>query len=579
LEDFNYLLSPKDYEAIYKVMRNNDIEAYLALSEDWSAQCTTASDIPIAERRAKYQVAQLLKKFMFDTSKEQRIAKAKEKFYLAEANCALYNSELYSELQASSDIWNSQLLTYARSFLSKLLGPTTVGQHEALLLSSRHGPGANLDTRNGLVSSYDKYGNWPYSCTKDALGYAMFAIAQDKRWIGALLDSYRDKLGIPQHFPIRMSEFWSAVLHPVEANKVTFVPKNAQTERTIAIEPAMNLYLQLGVDGYVRKRLKRFYVDLDDQEHNQYLAMCGSIREHTKSFATIDLSMASDSLSLKLCEILLPHDWYTYLCRLRSPYGKLGHEIISYEKISSMGNGYTFAIESAVFTAIIYAVMKINRIPFLPENFSVFGDDLIVPTRIYYQVVEALRLCGFAINLDKTYNYGPYKESCGTEWHNGRPIRPVYLKETPTTVPQLFLDLNRFKRTLDLRFGITQSKLEEKLLSWIPDIFKDIVGPFSDQEFDAYRHVPEPVSKAGFSKTFLYKYFRFVVKPISKPGRSFLFRKLMHDLRGTPIKNIFDKVGKSSRFTVYKRNSLTVSISSSKTSNWSCEYREISPLR
>lgn len=90
-------------------------------------------------------------------------------------------------------------------------------------------------------------------------------------------------------------------------NKVTTVPKNSKTNRVIAIEPGINLWFQLSVGEMISRRLARYGVDTHDQTRNQRLAYEGS---KSNSLATIDLSSASDSVSLEVVRQLLPPDWF-----------------------------------------------------------------------------------------------------------------------------------------------------------------------------------------------------------------------------------------------------------------------------
>ena len=559
------------------IIRNHDIDAYLSLAEAWSLQSMCSTDVSLPELRAKYLLASLLKKYQFPTDSKLRIATATETFHLSERLCNLFNTTGHSEL-LEGDSYGMEILTHAKRFLVRLLGDRLPG-HQALLSSSRHGPGATTDTSKGKVSSYDKYSTWPYSCTEGAHRYARFAIETDTRWFGALQDSYRKRFGIPKQMPLDMGVFWTAVLKVVDGNRICFVPKSARTERTIAIEPTLNLYLQLGVDGFIRKRLKRYGVDLDHQEKNQELARLGSMPNCSSRFCTIDLSMASDTISTKLCELFLPSQWFSYLMDLRSPSGELGKDRVDYGKISSMGNGYTFALESAIFTAITYAVFKTERMAFDRNEFAVYGDDIIIPGKLYFKMVEALRLSGFRINLDKTFNTGLIRESCGTDWFQGKPVRPVFMTEMPTSISDLFCDYNRSKRFLSLRFCIeSESKVLSLISRWFPEKSKIFLGPYSDEDFDSYIHTDVPL----FEKydNWMYHYPRLVVKPIPRKGDHFLFRKLMHDLRGTsivPCRFARKVPGSGSRFTVTGRNSLMVGKTYSVSDFWRSTYTDYSP--
>ena len=431
-------LQQDDYDLVKQIVRDRDYPALCVLQEMWSLQ-NLSKDITetyahISTVRTKYQLSALLKKFRFQTEKDTRVANALIKFINAEAVCKAFNHGGYKALAFGETEHDAKVLTYARAYISKVLGGAIEPTNHIVTTWSRHGPGSNLDTLKGQSNLYDKYKDWPYSCTRSALPYARYLIETDKRWLGFLEDSYRSREGIPKHFVLDRERFWSSVLSVREGNRITFVPKTAREERSIAIESAMNLMLQLGVDGYIRKRLKRWDVDLDSQEKNKFFAYQGSLDPSDESYVTLDLSAASDSISLKLVQILFPEDWYQYLCKLRSPSGLYGDEVFIYEKISSMGNGYTFAIESLIFASLVYGVVRSMDGAFNPKtDYCVFGDDIIVRKRHVTKVIRALKLAGFSLNTDKSFLSGNVRESCGADWIQGKPVRPVFFDDTPYT--------------------------------------------------------------------------------------------------------------------------------------------------
>jgi hypothetical protein len=564
------------------ITRNRDIESYLALSEMWGLQCSTSEGVSLAERRAKLQLAALLKKFKFSTDEEKRKDTAKQKFYAAEESCSNFNQEGYKLLL--DDVGRPLPETWAmRSFLRDLLGVDTPNWRE-IVEGMRHGPGANLDTQYGQVSIYNKYTNWPYSCTRGTERFARFFIGTDQRWMQALTCSYRERFNIPQESSIYMRKFWTDVIKIVPGNRICFVPKDARTERTIAIEPAINLMIQLGIDQVIRTRLKRFGVDLDDQTKNQELARLGSMSDDEDSFVTVDLSAASDSISLKLCELLLPKYWYDLLCDLRSPSGNLGKQEIVYSKISSMGNGYTFALESSLFTAMIYAAIRTTGNTVRQRDFAVYGDDLIVRKRFLPTLLEILAKCGFKINKEKSFTSGPIRESCGTDWFDGKPLRPVFITDVPKNTPELLNDYNRLKRILELRWGIDESKALKLIFKWIPPLSKEIVGPLSDEDFASYIHRSTPCSLHARHRRWVWEYKRFVFQPLRFKGHEFNFRKLMHDLRGAPlpgnwVQELLQEAGSGSRFTVTRREAVTLGLAYSVAEIWQSEYNEYTPPR
>lgn len=229
----------------------------------------------------------------------------------------------------------------------------------------------------------------------------------------------------------------------VVPGKVIFVPKNAKTARSIVVEPLLNSFFQKGLGSYIRDRLKRFDIDLRDQTRNQQLACRGSI---DGSLATCDLSMASDCLSRELVWSLLPFDWSNLLDQLRSGEVVLPKNLDQIiiddngltelmtpnspywlQKFSSMGNGFTFELESLIFYGLCYAACKHTNSNV--QDIGVYGDDLIVPVNAYDALTQLLSYCGFSLNSEKSFGTGRFRESCGADYLDGFDIRPYYQKQ------------------------------------------------------------------------------------------------------------------------------------------------------
>jgi hypothetical protein len=222
----------------------------------------------------------------------------------------------------------------------------------------------------------------------------------------------------------------------VDHNLVDFVPKNAKTHRAIAMEPSLNCFVQLGAGRVIAKRLRRFGIDLTSQEKNQAYARFGSkFWEDVFSVATIDLSAASDSISIELVRLLLPPDWWRLLNSLRSTHYRFEKDgpSIAYNKFASMGNGFCFPLQTLIYLAIVRSVLQETR----DTLHTVYGDDIIVPKGAALLVIERLRYCGFRVNVDKTFVHGPFRESCGADFFGGNDVRPFvldYLPEFPTDI-------------------------------------------------------------------------------------------------------------------------------------------------
>lgn len=206
-----------------------------------------------------------------------------------------------------------------------------------------------------------------------------------------------------------------------QGNRVTTVPKSYKARRLIAVEPTWSNFFQAGLGRYIRSRLrKRGLLRPDAQYVHRELAKEGSI---TGELATLDLKAASDTVSLGVCYALLPPEWFQAVCELRSPRGELpGGEVVDYAKVSSMGNGFTFELETLIFYALTAACCsKGSRV-------SVYGDDIVCPSAHAVDVMGILQEAGFTINAEKSFWSGGFRESCGGHYFNGDDVTPFYIR-------------------------------------------------------------------------------------------------------------------------------------------------------
>lgn len=244
----------------------------------------------------------------------------------------------------------------------------------------------------------------------------------------------------------------------VPGGKLAFVPKSYKTYRTIVLEPEGNMRWQTAIGTMIRTRFKnrtggrtafgRYTTqDLKDQAPNAHLAEIGSWSD---SLSTIDLAAASDSVSLGLVEELLPHDWYRFITMTRSSYVR--HPDGSYRalaKVSSMGNGFTFELESLIFWALTASVVELMGVT--DQRFRIYGDDIVVSSVAAPRLIQLLRYCGFETNVEKTFVTGPFRESCGSHWLSGVDVSPFYIKEPICTENRYYWFLNTYKAWLQKR--------------------------------------------------------------------------------------------------------------------------------
>jgi len=224
-------------------------------------------------------------------------------------------------------------------------------------------------------------------------------------------------------------------------NKVVTVPKDSTTNRVIAIEPGINLWFQKSIGEMIGRRLRRCGVDLRYQSRNQKLAHIGSL---TNRLATVDLSSASDSISCAVVEELLPPRWFHLMDACRSHYGTHSAQVRKWNKFSSMGNGFTFQLESLIFYAVAFCCAEYLHLSTTEVN--AYGDDVVLPSACYELFSEMMRFYGFVINGKKSFFDSPFRESCGSHFFSGVDVTPIYLKGRVSSVPAIYRLANAVRR-------------------------------------------------------------------------------------------------------------------------------------
>lgn len=325
---------------------------------------------------------------------------AYDKFVESEAGCRETNSIL--KLWSRGDFCfhprvEAQLFRAQRK-IAQVLGLLPPLEKVGL----RFGPGSTTSTKRRMASVREKL-------------HARMACSED---LAPLAQSMVDEMPLWAELQSELQSRASLSIS-VDVGKVTFVPKSAKTLRAVVTEPVLNGMLQLGYGDIISKRLRAVGIDTRDQTLNQRLALEGS---RTGALATLDLSSASDTISYELVYHLLPLDWASALSRCRTGKVSLRGEIISQAKFSSMGNGYTFPLETLIFWALARSCCSDRDIV------SVYGDDIIVPSYRAQEVSRLLQTVGFSVNTSKSYSHGFFRESCGKDYYKGIDIRPFYQK-------------------------------------------------------------------------------------------------------------------------------------------------------
>ena len=356
------------------------------------------------------QIAALVEKQGFlDLGYDKKRA-ASIAFIAAEEKCRQTNVRLESHCP-EKDV--SAVLHYAQRKISEVLGECPdIGD-----LDFFFGPGATTNVKGRHANARRKLST-RMACSEELLPTVGSLLRELPLWTKAVGKSSPD--GELTIVPVDVS-----------VGKLHFVPKNSKTYRPICIEPVLNSLLQKGYGSVIKRRLRRFGVDLFDQTRNQELARVGS---EQGNLCTIDLKSASDTVSLNLVWNLLPFDWASRLAECRTGTVECEGVLLELEKFSSMGNGCTFELESLIFFGLMSGVISyMKQVGELGSGFDaiigVYGDDLIIPTNCYSLAVKVLDYCGFEVNPQKSFCTGPFRESCGADYFVGRDLRPFYLRK------------------------------------------------------------------------------------------------------------------------------------------------------
>lgn len=233
----------------------------------------------------------------------------------------------------------------------------------------------------------------------------------------------------------------------VSESRLSYVRKNDRTSRTTETQPTLNMFFQRGLSSVLEQGLReQFHIDLAYQpDVNRDLARLGSV---DGSLSTLDLSSASDCISLTLFKDVVPRTYWDYFlktrcARMKVPKtGNVPEQVVEMNMLSGMGNGYTFSFQTVLFSCMVKAAFVFSKDKQCTDvfcvrgkkvranaNWGVFGDDIIVPCGdMTVYVCRLLRMCGFTLNSAKSFYEGPFRESCGGDYLRGVNVRPVFVK-------------------------------------------------------------------------------------------------------------------------------------------------------
>jgi len=450
------------------------------------------------------------------------------KFIQAEKDCRETNTRLWNEHPK----WDVAGVLYtAQRIIAQVLGPVPSYAE----LPFFFGPGASTNVV-GRVASFRTKLAAPMQCSESLSSHVGEFLSEFPLWCDAVATSYEfdplSGVGLSWVVPVE-----------VRPARLAFVPKTSKTDRTICVEPVLNALGQKGIGAYMKDRLGQYGVNLRDQSVNQEYAKRGSI---DGSLATVDLSSASDTVSYALVMSLLPGGWFELLDRFRSE--RVEHEgtVIELEKFSSMGNAYTFELESMIFYALALAVcdslellgrpiFEKGRLVHCAPGVSVYGDDIIVPTSAVPLLYETLNWCGFTVNTAKSFSTGGFRESCGADWFFGFDVRPWYLK-SEVSERVLFNAHNFFMRKGERSLArICELATQKEYRLYGPDGYGDghLIGTWTGRRgkrgydgvyFRSWKGVPRQHAKGYLTDVLIPSYSTYAGMSENNPANPYIVR-------------------------------------------------------
>lgn len=351
------------------------------------------------------------------------------------------------EKELSDQVFVEDDLNSMSIILNKILSPLSSEE-----FWPKHGPGSVSE--RGIRSPIHKHNLMSYDRILDHVfftgPYNSFGLRED--------DGYSVERVLPD------PDYWKPErIVKRRVARLMFVPKSLKTARSVCMEPAILMYFQQALADQATRVINKTpfgrFIRLDDQTRNQDLSLIGS---YTGEIDTIDLSAASDRLSVRLVKRIFPRNWLIPMLATRSSRVELpdgSTKVI--EKFAPMGSAMCFPTQCIVFAAVcIYAahLWRCGSATLSSETLSpfdvhlslslfrdkydgyhprdkrlhplaVYGDDICCDYRITPYVMAILGRLGFSVNINKSFRGAQaFRESCGLFALNGHDVSPLYYR-------------------------------------------------------------------------------------------------------------------------------------------------------
>jgi len=281
--------------------------------------------------------------------------------------------------------------------------------------------------------------------------------------------------------------------------RLSLVPKSFKSFRGIMPDTLLGSFYTKGMGRLLQSRLLNVGLDIRHlQSRHRRLVKDNSV---SRRLATADLSAASDSLTPELLRRLLPAKWYHAIMHGRINQCMVGDQLQQIISVATMGLGHTFPLQTLIFYSLLKAIGNLNgdRRMFV----SVYGDDLIYPSRIHRLVSVIFPKLHLNLNLDKTYVEDHFRESCGADYYHGSDVRPFQpqgefqLLDKRQFAAFLYKLLNGIKlrwteeeipRTLE--YLLNELVLTQGIIFQVPSFYPDASGFKVDRPRNGYFYSP-----------------------------------------------------------------------------------------
>lgn len=254
---------------------------------------------------------------------------------------------------------------------------------------------------------------------------------------------------------------------PRDYEEFFVVPKDARCGRGCRKGASLNVWAQLGIDLVLRDRLRRVGIVLEEAQvkHQSLVRSCSRSGE----LSTIDLSSASDTMATNVIQFVASEGWFALLDTLRARLTVANGRTYVTDSFSSMGNGFTFPLQTVLFYSIATVACHGKRV-------WVYGDDIIVPSEHFEETQLLLRFFGFTPNPSKSFGPGsPFRESCGADYWLGVDVRPEFVYKVPSG-PVDWINLHNKLVRIEERLCVDMTAAKRLCLQEIPKALR-LWGP------------------------------------------------------------------------------------------------------